>query len=406
MLLRKDARQVSALLMLLATMLVPGTAAAQGKPGMNADALAELEDVGLNKYLGEFTPVSSTEIDNGWVKHQFDSDGGEGPICIVGTDYSAYTRAGNPAKLLILMQGGGACWEGVPQCSITAESQNPENFANGIWDTTRKDNPFADYSVVYLPYCDGSVFIGDNTVPDPMFGGTRHHRGLRNLSAGMDLALENFPNASKITVAGSSAGGVGAAAFAPFLTRFQYGNKVNQLTVLNDAGPIVSNPEAIAAADARARDWNFQQFYPASCTDCDVRGQQTALIHWRLENDSTVREAFYGTDGDVTDIGFTSLNLPGSPFVVPFDPINGVFGLNQELYRGLIVSEHGALQEAYPQRYKRFIVSGDDSHTALQSPLFYSQEVDGVMLNDWTGHLVSPRKPFWMDLVQEFIPLP
>lgn len=407
MLFSKDAKQVNVLFTLLATMLFSGTVFAQGAPGISQDALAELEQVGLNKYLGEFTPVSSTAVENGWVKHQFDQGEGEGPVCISGTEYSAFTRQGNPAKLLVLLQGGGACWEGLPSCNVFAEAQDPQSFQNGIWDTGRKDNPFADYSVVYLPYCDGSVFIGDNAVADGNFpGGMRHHRGLRNLSAGLDLALENFPNASRITLGGTSAGGVGVAAFAPFLTRFLYGNKVQQLTVLNDAGPIVSNPGAVDSADARARDWNFQQFYPASCTDCDVRGQQTALIHWRLANDSTVREVFYGTDGDQTDIQFTSANVPGFPPVIPFDPANGVFGLNQAMYRDLIESEHGALEAAYPDRYKRFIVSGDASHTALQSPLFYSQQVNGVMLNEWTGHFVSPRKPFWIDLVQDFIPLP
>lgn len=405
--LRNMNKYTTAVFSLMGAMLVSGAVFAKGPPGLNADALAELEQAGLNKYLGEFSPVSSTPVENNWVKHQFDQDAGQGPVCIAGSEYSAFTRQGNPAKLLILLQGGGACWDGLlDQCNIFAEAQDPRFFQNGIWDTGREDNPFADYSVVYLPYCDGSVFIGDNVVEnDPLYG-TRQHRGLRNLSAGMDLARQTFPNASRITVAGTSAGGVGAAAFAPFLTRFLYGNKVRQLTVLNDAGPIVGNPDAVDAAKARANDWKFEQFYPASCTDCDPLGQQTALIHWRLENDSAVREVFYGTDGDATDIRFTSANVPGFPPVIPFDPANGVFGLSQAQYRDLIETEHGALEAAFPNRYKRFIVSGDASHTALQSPLFYSQQVDGVVLNDWTGHFVSPRKPFWLDLVEDFIPLP
>ena len=71
------------------------------------------------------------------------------------------------------------------------------------------DNPFADYSIVYMPYCDGSVFGGDNDVVDPSFppGPVRYHRGLRNASAGMDLAKATFPHASRITVAGSNGAG-------------------------------------------------------------------------------------------------------------------------------------------------------------------------------------------------------
>ena len=72
----------------------------------------------------------------------------------------------------------------------------------------------------------------------------------------MDVAKATFPKAKRITVAGSSAGGVGAAGFAPFLVRMLYGNKT-KLTVFNDAGPITSNLTATGDIAARADDWDF-----------------------------------------------------------------------------------------------------------------------------------------------------
>ncbi len=378
---------------------------AGGPPGLSVQAFLELAQTGVNKYLGEFEPVLSQGVGDGWVKHTYDPDGGDGPICIAGTPYSAFTRAGNPAKLLIMLQGGGACWQDLYQCNLFAEAQEPPVARVGIWDFDSKDNPFADYSIVYMPYCDGSVFGGDNDVVDGNFplGPVRRHRGLRNLSAGMDLAKATFPHARRITVAGSSAGGVGATAFSPFLVRFLYGNTA-KLTVFNDAGPIVINLDAVDAVAARAADWQFPQFYPASCTECSASGQQTAIIKWRLDNDSTIREAFYETDGDSTNIRFASVNLPGFfdplPPIIPFPD-----GLSQSEYRALILAEHGALNAAHPNRYKRFIVSGDSSHTALQSPLFYGQDADGVPLNEWTDDFLVPR-PFWVDIVEDFVPLP
>jgi len=370
--------------LLLGAVLLLGVGCPQG---LSLQAFVELHAAGVDKYTGQFTPAFSEDVGDGWVKHTFDPDGGDGPICIAGTSFSAFTRAGNPSKLLIMLQGGGACWQDFYFCNILAEDQEPPPPPAGIWDFDSPDNPFADYSVVYMPYCDGSVFAGDNDVVDPNFqlGGVRFHRGLRNLTAGMDLAKATFPKPNRITVAGSSAGGVGATAFAPFLARFEYGNKP-KLTVFNDAGPVAVNLFDTGAAAARAADWQFGQFYPASCTDCDPLGQATAVIDWRLENDSTIREAFYETDGDATNRFFTS---------VP----------TQELYRALILSEHGALNAAHPDRYKRFIVSGDDSHTALQSPLFYSQDANGVPLNEWTDDFLVPR-PSWVDIVEDFVPLP
>jgi hypothetical protein len=302
-----------------------------------------------------------------------------------------------------MLQGGGACWENFYRCNVFAEDQEPPVARFGIWDFDSKDNPFRDYSIVYMPYCDGSVFGGDNDVPDDPAFGTRRHRGLRNLSAGMDVGKATFPNASRITVAGSSAGGVGAAAFAPFLARFLYGNNTH-LTVFNDAGPIAVNLDAADAVAARDADWQFAQFYPASCTECSAFGQQTAIVDWRLNNDRTIREAFYETDGDATNIGFASANLPGL-----FDPLPPIIpfpnGLSQTQYRDLILTTHGALNAAHPDRYKRFIISGNATHTALQSPRFYSFEADGVPLNEWTDDFVSPR-PFWVDIVEDFVPLP
>ncbi len=77
-----------------------------GCPGLNLQARMELEASGGTQYLGQFEPVSSEDIGDGWVKHTYDPDGGDGPICIAGTPFSVFTNAGNPSKLLIMLQGG------------------------------------------------------------------------------------------------------------------------------------------------------------------------------------------------------------------------------------------------------------------------------------------------------------
>jgi len=425
-------------LSLAVLLLASGTASADVS-GLNAKALDELRDAGVDKYLG--TSVSAQSKHGDWTKHAFDPqyapdpsyDSGvraDGPVCIAGTDYSVFTRKGDPKKLLIFLQGGGACWQGFYNCNVLGDAQSPpeEGPYPGVFDPTSADNPFADYSVVYMPYCDGSTFGGDNDVNDPdfPFGDTRYHRGLRNVSAGMDVAKEMFPRAKQITVMGHSAGGVGVAAFAPFLTRFTFGNNT-KLTVYNDAGPIAVNlgtgsppgngtfpfgcfDVPCLSVVARAFDWQFQQFYPESCVAdglCNAFGQQTGIIHWRLGNDSTIREGFYETDSDATNRFFAQGD--GSRM----DP---------EVYRELILTEHGALNEAFPKRYKRFIVSGDDTHGAIQatapSPsfpfpqpfLFYTQEANGTLLSYWAAELVRigqrQSKFGWKDIVEDYEPVP
>lgn len=388
-------RLVSALLGLAITLAFASSAISAPKfpktpnspRGLNADAIQELQDAGVDKYLGQFTPAVSEDAGNGWTKHTFDTDGGDGPICIAGTPYTAFTRPGEDlSKLLIFENGGGACWQDFYFCSILADDAPPA--PTGVFDLDNPGNPFADHSIVYISYCDGSVHSGDNDVLDATFpfSPVRYHRGLRNQSAAMDLAKASFPNASKITVAGSSAGGVGVAGQAPFLARILWGNQAH-LTVFNDAGPVAINLFDVGAIAARAEDWQLAQFYPASCADCDAFNQPTALIHWRLANDTTVREAFYSTDGDEVDRFF--LQIP-----------------TQEMYRALILSEHGMLRDAYPDRYKRFIVSGDVQHTILRRPEFYTKTANGELINEWTDNFITPRKPLWVDIVEDFVPAP
>jgi hypothetical protein len=375
---------------------------AQGGPGfkhpdgLTPQAAAELQEAGVDKYVGQFTPAVSAPVGDGWIKHTFDPAGGAGPICVAGTEYSVFTKARNPAKLLVMLQGGGACWQGFYNCNVLSEAQEPPAPPVGIWDEADKRNPVGDWSVVYMPYCDGSVFSGDNAVFDPAFGQAigveeaivRFHFGLRNVTAGMDVAKAMFPNASRVLVAGSSAGGVGAAGFAPFLARMAYGDN-KKLMVLNDAGPVAINLADIEGIMARANDWQFGQFYPSSCTACSAMGQSTEIIKWRLDNDSTIREAFYTTDGDFTNRFFLGL-LPPTP---------------RQVYRDLLVDEHGLIHDAHPDRYKRFIRSGDASHTAIQTPLLYDGEANGVPLYQWVDDFLVPR-PSWVDLVEDFVPGP
>lgn len=368
--------------------------AAFGQPGdkyprgLNPQARAELEAAGVNKYVGDFTPAVSFPVGEGWIKHTYDPADGDGPICIAGTAFSVFTKTRDTDKVLIMLQGGGACWQDFYFCNVLAEAQEPPPPQVGIWDDTSGLNPVDDWSIVYLPYCDGSVFSGDKDVFDPAFGAAigapsvvvRFHRGLRNATAGVDLAKSMFPHASRILVAGSSAGGVGAAGFTPFLARMAYGNN-KKLMVFNDAGPVAVNLLETASIVARAADWDFGKFYPSSCTSCIDQGQGTEIIKWRLANDNTIREAFYSTDFDLTNRFFMNML---------FDPLG---------YRDLVISEHAAIHDLFPDRYKRFIRANRFTHTALQAPDFY-ESADGVPLFKWLDDFLVPR-PFWVDIVEE-----
>ena len=359
--------------------------------GLKIGAYLDLHASNIDKYVGDFTPATS-EPSGDWTQHTFDTAGGDGPLCINGSPFTVFTRARNPFNLVIFLNGGGACWQGFYFCSLTASTTPPgpsgifaDSFDAGGGNII--DNPFKDYSMMFVSYCDGSVFTGDNSLADASFPGgpTRHHRGLRNLTAAMDLAKDEFPLATRVVLSGSSAGGFGVAAFAPFVFRFVFGN-FPRLYVLNDSGPAVTNLSQTTVIATRNADWQQNQFIPSTCTDCTPENQPVELVEWMLENDTQVREALYSTDGDATIRFFLS---------VP----------TQTAYRDLLLTTHDPVNAAFPTRYKRFIKSGSTAHTMLGSSLFYTSSIDGVALHQWTKDFAN-QKPGWVDLIEDFIPVP
>jgi len=360
-------------------------------PGLHPAAMMELAATGLNQYVGQFTPASSEPASGDWTKYTFDPDGGNGPTCIDGSPLTVFHQARDPKKLVVFLNGGGACWEDFYFCTIQADSDSP--FPSGIFADSFDDggdgidNPLADWSKLYVSYCDGSVFTGDNTVSDPNFpfGGVRHHRGVRNLTAALDLARSLHPAARKVLLSGSSAGGFGVAAFAPSIYRFVFPPAAD-LLVFDDAGPPISNPALVGDVLARANDWQFEQFYPASCTDCDIFGTGSEYLDWTLDNDGSIEEALYSTDGDQVIRFF--LGIP-----------------TQAAYRAALLGTTDTLNADHPDTYKRFIRSGDTSHTSLRGDLFYTADADGVPLYEWTDDFVN-GSPDWVDIVEDFVPAP
>jgi hypothetical protein len=357
-------------------------------PGLEPQARQELRNSGLDKYVGQFEPAGDPEnAGGGWDKYTFDTNGGDGPICIAGTPLTVFHQPRDDRNLLIVLDGGGACVQDLYLCSILADANPPGDTGIFADSFDSIDNPFADWSKLFVSYCDGSVFSGDNDVVDANFpfGPVRFHRGVRNLTAALDLARDLHPNAKEVLLSGISAGGYGVALYAPSIYRLVFPPSAN-LFVLNDSGPGLANP-ALGAV-IQDLDWRFSQFFPASCTECSTLpgSEQGALIKWTLENDNGYKGSLYSTDGDAVIRSFT------------FIP-------TQAAYRALLLGVHDPIHAAHPDRYKRFIRSGSEEHTALGFSGFYTFEADGLPLYRWVEDFVN-GDPSWVDIVEDFVPAP
>jgi hypothetical protein len=140
-------------------------------------------------------------------------------MCADGSPFHFYLREASPTKVLFFLEGGGACFSAqmcTPGSGTYSENISPlsqlENSA-GIFDFTNPENPFADYSVVYVPYCTGDVHSG-NITQDYGNGVVIEHKGFVNASNALDTMIKRFPDTAQLVVAGSSAGSFPTPVFA------------------------------------------------------------------------------------------------------------------------------------------------------------------------------------------------
>jgi hypothetical protein len=332
----------------------------------SGDYLDELEAVGLFEYLGQYTPSESTPVGDATEYRFAVTD--DGPKCFSGSAYGLSTRDQGSTDLAIYIQGGGACWQGdgadiagLDACTRDAPNVGLPNV--GIVQTA--DGPTSTWNHAYIPYCDGSLFIGD------VENGERIHHGLKNLSAALDVIHEDFPDVTRIVVAGSSAGGF-ASIWASSLVRKLYPDA--EILAFNDAGIGISKGNLQAHLQS---DWGAEGRYPASCDDCFTSIHITPVVAWGLARDTKLTAASFSSYEDAVIAGAFLAYSPASEFTT------------------VLLEETGKLHDEFPDRYRRFFIEGTQ-HTALGQ--WEQTSKDGVTLKEWTTAMIEGDLDAWKDM--------
>ena len=365
--------------------------------GTTGSGFEELYAQGLSKYVGAFEPANDPEPVKRVKTHRFAvpddlQAAPRGPLCLRGTEYTVDTREGNSDELVIFLQGGGACWEDFCAAFEEADSLPP----SGILNPGLAGNPVADWNVLYLPYCDGSLFAGDvdRILPASLLaeGGPAesmgYQRGLQNLSAALDVGLAEFPNPSRILLTGISGGAFGTIAALP-LVRFYYPE--TEILVFNDSGVGVAkdgDPEFVN--ETLLAGWNATSLVPDSCPECTSNGHVTPLIEWQLAEDDNFRMSALSFSADFV-ISITFLMVPPPDFT------------------SWLLAETERTTGLFQDRYKRFIPSGTAHTTLLRETSegggglptgALDTEIAGVSVLDWLTAMINGTE-VWDDLVDE-----
>jgi hypothetical protein len=322
------------------------------------------------------TPTStepSVEPESVWTLHETGAD----CMCADGSPYTFSTRSGDPSKVMVYFQGGGACFS-EEACDFdtgtykptTGPDDNPSNDNDGIWDVSNPANPFNDWTVVFMPYCTGDIHRGnaEAVYSDTL---TVQHRGGVNARHAVDFVSAELPMAERILVTGSSAGGVPTPWIGGLLAdEFP---DADAAALADSSGGYARNPEVSRAIGG-------------------IWGIPDALPDWP--------EIAGLPDGEVTPpdlFKYAGLHAPSlrlARFDHGWDDLQAesaaVAGLSGGVREVLDVNE--SLSEDAGVDLDVYVAAGTE-HSILDRNEMYSLVTDGVPFIDWLTSFVDGEAP-------------
>jgi len=318
----------------------------------------------------------------GWTKIE---PGGD-TICSQGTPYAYYVHPGTVNRLVVYFQGGGACWND-STCSnpdtffddAVDESDNPENWAEGVGDLDNPDNPFKDWFLVFIPYCTGDIHWGDNTQTYTAEGADDiviHHKGFVNVSAVLDWIQANFERPEKIFVSGCSAGSYGSIMSAAHIHQLYPDVPLYQL---GDAGAGVVTEDFVQDSFPN---WNATENIPDWIPAPDGSWDEVSSLA-----DLYIPVADYYPDDR------------WSQYNAAHDDIQTLFyramGGSAADWSELMLASIQGIQDNAPN-FHSYTAPGA-IHCITGDDIFYTREVEGVKFHDWVDAMVNDQ--VWDDVM-------
>ena len=293
-------------------------------------------------------------------------------MCGDGSEFQYFVRTADPTKVLFFMEGGGACFT-AETCAPDSDSykknvgEGPLGDGEGIFDFSNPANPFADYSVVFVPYCTGDVHIG-NATTDYGDGVVVHHNGYINGTTALNAMAERFPDVTSLVVAGESGGSIPSPLYAGLAHDLLPDAGITVLADGSGAYPDIPGINALIGSQ-----WGTMNAVPAWPENEGMTAEEWSLPGLFVQaylHDTDIVFARHDYAFDHTQVFFAG--LAG----IPADDLVSLIDSNETQI------------EASGVALWSFISPGD-SHTLLHKPEFYTETVNGVMFVDWVWALLG-----------------
>jgi hypothetical protein len=336
-----------------------------------------------------------------------------GAVCRDGSPAGYYYRRGSEAPLLIFLNGGGTCNDAF-FCSINPKNVDENMPTESLLDATgnllagpdqtrqkpeeegifKRDarNPVGNWNMIYIPYCTGDVFAGTkNDVAIDGLDGKQQFVGYKNIGLFLESFGPSFAQVGKVLLAGSSAGGIGTLLNYDRVQTFfdKYGARV---FAISDSGIPFRDPFLAPCIQKRWRDiWGFDLALPKDCKGCfDADGGGLAqglgdyLFHEKYKDrkvggmvssaEDGIMRAFYGLGADDCTVDSASNTILSA-----FDL--GAYSADE--YR---MGLSDILDFVGKDRVSTYFLPGS-AHMHLWRARYYD-EVDGVSMATWLGHVL------------------
>lgn len=347
-------------------------------------------------------------------------EGTTGQTVSYSPEFAFFVKPGSTKNLLIYFQGGGACWD-ITNCAYN-HTYSPgiiestlllglgvlgflESFGGGgIMDMTDPQNPFLNWTVVYIPYCTGDLGAGQQDYVYADDYGTAYtnvtirHRGLANVNLVLEWMRRNITfTPDKLFVTGISAGSYAAMLSYP-LIRDLFNSASTKAYMLGDAGEGVTgeyDPDGAGGAapipfmQIVENIWDLQ--LPAAVFGSNPLSTYSYkyknLVQEIVTHYPNDRFAQYTAKWDKTQVWFY--------YIQSGDAINkpDEWGAEESAptFSAYSTAWNSGMMDAIDitgGNYTYFIGPGT-KHTILLFPEYYTVESGGVLFSDWVNDFIN-----------------
>jgi hypothetical protein len=241
-----------------------------------------------------------------------------------------------------------------------------------MFDLTRDDNPFRDYSFIYVPLCTADSHLGNATREYPS-GLTVEHKGFVNGTAALNYLAENYSHVTQVVVVGKTAGSVAAPLYGGLVADLLPDAQVTVFGAQSGAFP--DNPDLNAKIVG------------------ELWGAYDNMPDWEVNEGVTARD--WGPRRFWIQASLRDPDIVLARFDYAFDP-HAVEALESLSANGVnsntltVIDANEAAIEAAGMVLHTYTAPGN-GHGILEFELFYTLEVNGVKLVDWVEALIGGK---------------